>query len=65
MDIRVDDAVMFGLANTAENLLQEAGRAMRGNNEETLGRQGYAFFFQKGQLGNLLYTPYVKTLPKP
>ena len=51
VDIRVDNAVMFGLADTAENLLQEGGRAMRGSHEETLGRHGYAFFFQKGHLG--------------
>ena len=51
VDIRVDNAVMFGLANTAENLLQEAGRAMRGSSEEIQGKHGYAFFFQKGQLG--------------
>ena len=51
VDIRVDNAVMFGLAETAENLIQEGGRAMRGSNQETSGRHGFAFFFQKGHLG--------------
>ena len=51
VDIRVDNAVMFGLASTAENLLQEGGRAMRGSHQETSGMHGYAFFFQKGHLG--------------
>ena len=51
VDLRVDNAVMFGLAETAENLLQEGGRAMRGSTQETAGKRGYAFFFQKGHLG--------------
>ena len=51
VDLRVDNAVMFGLAETAENFLQEAGRAMRGSSQENAGKQGYAFFFQKGHLG--------------
>ena len=51
VDIRVDNAIMFGLADTAENLLQEGGRAMRGSYQETEGKHGYAFFFQKGHLG--------------
>ena len=51
VDIRVDNAVMFGLADTAENLLQEGGRAMRGSSEETSGKHGFAFFFQRGRLG--------------
>ena len=51
MDIRVDNAIMFGLADTAENLLQEGGRAMRGSHQETEGKHGFAFFFQKGHLG--------------
>ena len=51
VDIRVDNAVMFGLAETAENLIQEGGRAMRGSILETSGRHGYAFFFHKGRLG--------------
>ena len=51
VDIRVDNAVMFGLAETAENLIQEGGRAMRGSILETSGMHGYAFFFHKGRLG--------------
>ena len=53
VDIRVDNAVMFGLADTAENLLQEGGRAMRGSSQETAGKHGFAFFFQKGHLGKV------------
>ena len=55
VDIRVDNAVMFGLADTAENLLQEGGRAMRGGHQETSGKHGNAFFFQKGHLGRAGY----------
>ena len=51
VDIRVDNAVMFGLSENAENFLQEGGRPMRGSNLETKGKQGYAFFFHKGILG--------------
>ena len=51
VDLRVDNAVMFGLSETAENLLQEGGRAMRGSSQETAGKHGFAFFFQKGHLG--------------
>ena len=53
MDIKVDAAVIFGLAETAENLLQEGGRPMRGSSQETGGKQGYAFFFHKGNLGKV------------
>ena len=55
MDLRVDSAVMFGLADTAESLVQEGGRVMRGSSLETSGKQGYAFFFQKGHLGTLAF----------
>ena len=51
VDIKIDNAVIFGLPETVENLLQEGGRPMRGNNEETEGKHGYAFFFHKGHLG--------------
>ena len=53
VDIRVDNVVAFGLADTAENLLQEGGRAMRGSQEETAGKHGYAYFFQRGRLGTI------------
>ena len=53
MDIKVDAAVIFGLSETAENLLQEGGRPMRGSSQETGGKQGYAFFFHKGNLGKV------------
>ena len=53
MDIKVDNAVIFGLPETAENLLQEGGRPMRGSQQETQGKQGFAFFFHKGSLGGL------------
>ena len=35
VDIRVDEAIVFGLPETIENLLQEGGRPMRGTDEET------------------------------
>ena len=51
VDIKIDNAVIFGLPETVENLLQEGGRPMRGSYEETKGKHGYAFFFHKGHLG--------------
>ena len=51
VDIKVDNAVIFGLPETPENFLQEGGRPMRGSTDETQGKQGYAFFFHKGSLG--------------
>ena len=54
VDIRTDNAIIFGLPETPENFLQEGGRPMRGSNEETKGKQGYAFFFHKGSLGGWL-----------
>ena len=57
VDIRVDHAIIFGLSETAENLIQEGGRPMRGASQETAGRQGFAFFFHKGVLGKI--TSYV------
>ena len=51
VDIRVDEAIVFGLPETIENLLQEGGRPMRGTDEETNGKHGFAFFFHKGHLG--------------
>ena len=51
VDIRVHTAVMFGLSENAENFVQEGGRAMRGSDIETQGKQGLAFYFQKGSLG--------------
>ena len=51
VDIKVHNAVIFGLSETAENLLQEGGRPMRGSTVETNGRRGLAFFFHKGVLG--------------
>ena len=51
VDIKIDNAVIFGLPETVENLLQEGGRPMRGSREETEGKHGYAFFYHKGHLG--------------
>ena len=53
VDLRIDNAVIFGLPETAENLLQEGGRPMRGSQVETQGKHGYSFFFHKGNLGKL------------
>ena len=55
VDIKIDNAVIFGLPETAENLLQEGGRPMRGNSQETQGKHGYAFFYHKGSLGTFKY----------
>ena len=43
--------IAYGAASNAENLLQEAGRPMRGSQEETEGKRGYTFVFHKGHLG--------------
>ena len=51
VDIKINNAVIFGLPETPENFLQEAGRAMRGSSSETNGNRGFAFFFHKGSLG--------------
>ena len=51
VDIKINNVVIFGLPETPENFLQEAGRAMRGSSVETKGKQGFAFFFHKGSLG--------------
>ena len=53
VDLRVDNAVIFGLPDTAENLLQEGGRPMRGSPLETQGKHGFSFFFHKGNLGKI------------
>ena len=53
VDIKINNAVIFGLSETAENLLQEGGRPMRGSSQETGGKRGYAFFFHKGNLGKV------------
>ena len=50
-DVRVDKVIAYGAASNAENLLQEAGRPMRGSQEETEGKRGYTFVFHKGHLG--------------
>ena len=53
VDIRVHHAVVFGLSENAESLLQEGGRPMRGSSLETKNQQGLAFFFHKGNLGKI------------
>ena len=53
VDVRVHHAVIFGLSENAESLLQEGGRPMRGGPIETQNQRGFAFFFHKGNLGNL------------
>ena len=53
VDIRITNTVAIGLSETLEDLLQEAGRSMRGGKEETQGKRGYSFFLHKGALGNL------------
>jgi hypothetical protein len=48
VDIRVKNVVCFGLGSTPEEIVQESGRCMRGNKDETANLHGLAFFFQKG-----------------
>ena len=55
VDIKVDHAIVFGLAATPENLLQEGGRPKRGPVSGLSSSHGYAFFFHKGSLGNHHY----------
>ena len=45
VDVRVKNVVCLGLGSTPENMIQEAGRCLRGNQEESLGLRGLAFFF--------------------
>ena len=58
----MDNALIFGLPETAENLLQEGGRPMRGSQLETQGKHGYSFFFHKGSLGKIKISPLVADL---
>ena len=51
VDIKVHNAIIFGLSDNAENLVQEGGRPMRGSASNTDGKRGFAFFFHKGALG--------------
>ena len=53
VDIRVHHAIIFGLSENAESLLQEGGRPMRGGPLETQNQHGLAFFFHKGSLGKV------------
>ena len=48
VDIRVKNDVCLGLGSSPENVVQEAGRCLRGSQEEYTGLRGLAFFFQKG-----------------
>ena len=48
VDIRVKNVVCFGLGSTPENLVQEAGRCLRGYHQETEEIKGLAFISQKG-----------------
>ena len=57
VDIRVKNVVCFGLGTTIEDTVQEAGRCMRGNTEETREQRGLAFFFQKGSVAALHCSP--------
>ena len=47
----MDNTVVFGLSENIENLLQEAGRSMRGSSAETVGQLGISFFLHKGAVG--------------
>ena len=56
VDIRVTNSVIFGLAASMEDLLQEGGRVMRGSPLETGGQHGLSFFFHKGAIGKKKFT---------
>ena len=57
VDVRVHSVVSFSLGATPEDTVQEAGRSMRGSVTEVGGKQGYAFFFQKGTLAAIHCKP--------
>ena len=42
----------IGLSENIENLIQEAGRSMRGSAVDTSGEKGLSFFLHKGTLGD-------------
>ena len=48
VDIRVKNVVCLGLGSSPENLVQEAGRCLRGTNLSSDTERGLAFFFQRG-----------------
>ena len=52
MDICVHNSISYGLPETVENLIQEAGRPMRGSAHDIEGLHGFAFFLHKGSLGD-------------
>ena len=54
VDVRVHNTVVLGLSENVENLLQEAGRSMRGGAAETGGDRGISFFLHKGTLGKFI-----------
>ena len=57
VDLRVKNVVSFGLGSTPEDTVQEAGRCLRGNSEESQGMRGLAFFFQKGSVAAIHCKP--------
>ena len=61
VDVRVKNIVCFGLGSSPEDLVQEAGRCMRGKPEETEGLTGLAFFFQKGSIAAVHCPPSSET----
>ena len=57
VDLRVKNVVSFGLGSTPEDIVQEAGRCLRGCSDETEGQRGLAFFFQKGGIAAMHCPP--------
>ena len=57
VDVRVKNVVCLGLGSTPENIIQEAGRCLRGNQEELKGLRGLAFFFHKGSVAAIHCPP--------
>ena len=57
VDIRVKNVVCMGLAANPENLIQEAGRCLRGSQQTSNAERGFAFFFQKGTVAAIHCPP--------
>ena len=58
VDVRVKNVVCMGLAANPENLIQEAGRCVRGSQQQAPNAEkGLAFFFQKGAVAAIHCPP--------
>ena len=57
VDIRVKNVVCMGLGSNPENMVQEAGRCLRGERNVVENARGLAFFFQKGTVAAIHCPP--------